>query len=517
MAIAGFGGIEILQIVDAVSREKSIPKESVIRALEEALKIAARRKYGSEQQIRAEIDRKTGEIKLYKEVLVVANQEEVDTKYTEEKVQAIALEDAKLKDINVAVGDIICESLPAMDIGRIAAQSAKQVITLKVKEIEKDLQYEEFKDRIGEIINGVVEKVEYSNLIVKLGSAEALLRRDNLLRADHYRQGDRVRAYLVDIDRQARGPQVILSRIHEQFVAMLFAQEVPEIYENIIQIKAIARDPGSRTKIAVYSSDPAIDAVGSCVGIRGARVQAVISELKGEKIDIIQWTSDLGALIVNALAPASITKVLIDEEQHKIEVVVPEDQQSVAIGRQGQNVRLASKLIGWKLDVLTEEKEAKRRQDEFSAITQKFMEALDLEEILAQLLASEGYNSIQSISDANINELSSIQGLDVEIAQELINRARDYSESHADAEEIIAPSHLQDIANSPLPRIKMVTSELAERLHNNNINKIIDVADLSRDDFKDIIPDSGLDDEVIDVIIMDARKKSYFNKSNKIV
>ena len=517
MAVAGFGGIEVLQIVEAVSREKSIPKESVIKALEEALKVAARRKYGNEQQVRAEIDRKTGEIRLYKEILVVANQTEADVKYLEEKIQAIALEDAKTKDINVAVGDVICESLPAMDIGRIAAQSAKQVITSKVKEIEKDLQYEEFKDRIGEIVNGVVEKLEYGNLIVRIGSAEASIRRDNLLKADHFKQGDRIRAYLVEIDRNARGPQIILSRTHEQFVVQLFIQEVPEIYENIIQIKAVARDPGSRTKIAVYSSDPSIDAVGSCVGIRGARVQAVIFELKGEKIDIVQWTSDIGAMVVNTLAPATITKVLIDEEQHKIEVVVPEDQQSIAIGRQGQNVRLASKLIGWKLDVLTEEKEAKRRQDEFNAITQKFMDALDLEEILAQLLASEGYNSIRSIADANVNDLSFIQGLDIEIAQELINRARAYSASHLDAQEIIAPSHLQDIANSQLLRIKMMTPELAKRLHDQEINKIIDFADLSRDDFKDIIPDSGLGDEIIDVMIMDARKKSYFNKSNEMI
>jgi len=515
MAIAGFGGVEILQIIDAVSREKSIPRESVTKALEEALKVAARRKYGNEQQIRAEIDRKTGEIRLYKEILVVADQAEVDFQYTEERIQAIALEDAKSKDSNISVGDIICESLPAMDIGRIAAQSAKQVITSKIKEIERELQYEEFKDRIGEIINGVVEKVEYGNLVVRLGSAEAIIKRDNLLRADHYKQGDRIRACLLEINSQARGPQIILSRTTERFVAMLFVQEVPEIYENIIQIKAISRDPGSRTKIAVYSSDPAIDAVGSCVGIRGARVQAVISELKGEKIDIIQWSSDIGTLLVSTLAPASITKVLIDEEQRKIEIVVPEDQQSIAIGRQGQNVRLASKLIGWRLDILTEEKETKRRQDEFNAITQKFIEALDLEEILAQLLASEGYNSIQSICSASVEELSLIHGLDAEIAQELIDRAANYAKSNADAVNIIIPSHLQDIANSSLLRIKTMTSELAQRLHNEGIDEVIDVADLSRDDFKDIIPDSELADEMIDIIIMDARKKSYFNKSNK--
>ena len=515
MAISGIGGIEILQIIEAVSREKSIPRESITRALEDALKIAAKRKYGNEQQIKAEINRKTGEIKIYKEILVVADQSEADKKYLDDNLQAIPLAEARMRDSNINVGDIICELLPAMEIGRIAAQSAKQVIMAKVKEIEHDIQYEEFKDKIGHIVSGVVDKVDYKYLTVKLSStAEAIIRKDNLLKADHFKHGDRIKAYLLEIDRNTKGLQIILSRTHEQFVAMLFTHEVPEIYEKIIQIKGVARDPGSRTKIAVYSSDPAIDAVGSCVGIRGGRVQSIISELKGEKIDIVNWTADLGNMIINSLTPANIIKILIDEDQHKVEIIVPDDQQSVAIGRQGQNVRLASKLVGWRLDILTEEAETSRRQDEFNTITQKFIDALGLEEILAQLLASEGYNSINSIANIDINTLVS-HGLDHDTALELINRANEYVKSHQYS-DVNNSSQLRDFDDSPLLRISMMTKDLARLLHTNDVNQIIDVADLSREDFKDLLPNVELDDSTIDTIIMDARKRTYFNKNNQL-
>jgi transcription termination/antitermination protein NusA len=471
------GGSELIQIIDAVSREKGIPRESLILALEDSLRIAAKRKYGQEQQIRAQIDRKSGEIVLYKEILVVANQAELELKYSEENVNCTTLEEAKIKDPNIAVGDVICEPIPAIEIGRIAAQSAKQVMSTRVREIERELEYDQFKERIGEIVHGVVDKVEYGNIYVKIGSSDAILKRDQALRVDRYKQGDRIRAYLVEIDAANRGPQIILSRTHDQFLAKLFAQEVPEIYDNIIQIKAVARDAGSRSKIAVYSSDVSIDAIGSCVGMRGARVQAVISELKGEKIDIINWSSDLGTMVVNAIAPAVTTKILIDEEQHKIEIVVPEDQ--------------------------------------FQAITKKFMEALDLEEILAQLLALY-YNSIAAIANADVESLSSIEGLNIDIANELINRAKKYADSHVDADQVIEPSYLQGIENSPLLKIVGLRLDTAELMHKNNLNAISDIADLSRDEFKDIISQSDIkmDDKLIDIIIMDARKKSYFNKQN---
>ena len=513
------GGSELMQVIEAVSREKGMQRELLILALEDALRVAAKRKYGNEQRIRAQIDRKTGEINIYKEIMVVADQAELEAHALEGNMNCIILEHARVRDAGIAIDDIICESIPAIDIGRIAAQSAKQVMSLRVREIEKELEYDQFKDRIGDIVHGVVDKIEYGNVYVKIGSSEAVMKRDQALRTDHYKQGDRIRAYLLAIDSANRGPQILLSRTDDQFLVRLFSQEVPEIYDNIIQIRAVARDPGSRSKIAVYSSDPSIDAIGSCVGMRGSRVQAVISELRGEKIDIINWSSDIGTLVVNAMAPAEITKVLIDEEQHKIEIVVPEDQQSIAIGRQGQNVRLASQLIKWKIDVLTEEKESKRRQDEFHAITKKFVESLDLEEILAQLLASEGYNSVQSIADSDIEVLGSIQGLDTDIAAELIKRARSYAVSHQDASEIIAPSYLQGIENSPLLRISGMKLELAQLLHQHEINAIIDVADLSRDEFKDVTRDSDImiDDKLIDIIIMDARKKSYFNKQNDAI
>ena len=330
------------------------------------------------------------------------------------------------------IGEIIQELLPPLEIGRLAAQSAKQIITVKLKEIERNKQYNEFKDRVGDIVNGIVEKIEARNIIIKIGSAEAVLKKEYMLKSDNYRQGDRVRAYLLNLDKDSKGPMIILSRTHNEFLAMLFKQEVPEIYDRIIEVKGVARDPGSKSKIAVYSSDKGVDAVGSCVGIRGSRVQSITNELRGEKIDIIQWSSDVASFAINALAPAQVSKVIIDEEQNKMEVIVPDDNQSQAIGRRGQNVRLASDLIGWKVDILTEEIESKRRQEEFGTITTEFMEHLNLEEILAQLLASEGFTSIKELAEAEVSEISSIEGLDEEIAKELIERAQEYLKENKD-------------------------------------------------------------------------------------
>jgi len=526
-----FGSTELIQIADAVAREKNISKEEVLEALEEAIRVAARRKYGHEHSVRAEIDRKSGEVRLFREMLVVDPQEQkiLEEKLAQEdaeeevltpeerhkrEMNTIDFEDAKLKKEDAKIGDVISEPLPPIDLGRVAAQSAKQVITYKVREIERNKQYEEFKDKVGQIVSGIVEKIEYGNAIVKLGNTEAMLRRDNMIRNERVNQGERIRAYVSEVSKDNKGHQIVLSRTHSEFLAALFAQEVPEIYDRIIEIKAIARDPGSRAKVAVFSSDSMIDPVGSCVGMRGARVQAVINELNGEKIDIIQWSSDPATMVVNALAPAEVTKVIIDEDNRRIEIVVPDEQLSIAIGKRGQNVRLASKIIGWQIDVLTEETESKRRNDEFAAITKKFMEALDVEEILAQLLASEGFVSIQDIIDTGATEISAIEGLDEGIAQELVNRATAYASTHDDASR--APVVPMQVNASKLDKEMLsladMSEELVRKLYSAGVKNLQDLADLSRDEFVEMVPESELTAEQIDKVIMSARNATYFNK-----
>ena len=409
--------LELLQIADAVAREKLIDRELVIEAMEESLGKAARSRYGAEYDIRAFIDRKTGEVHMSRALEVV---DEVENHFTE-----ISLEEARLRNPEAEVGAFIAEPLPAMDFGRIAAQTAKQVIVQKVREAERDRQYEEFKDRVGEIINGVVKRVEYGNVVVDLGRAEAILRRDQLIPRETYRVGDRVRAYIRDVRREARGPQIFLSRTAPEFMAKLFQMEVPEIYDGVIEIKAVARDPGSRAKIGVLSHDSSIDPVGACVGMRGSRVQAVVGELQGEKIDIIPWVDDAAQFIVSALQPAEVVKVVMDEDARRIEVVVPDEQLSQAIGRRGQNVRLASQLTGWDIDIMTEAEESERRQQEFNERSQMFMETLDVDEMVAQLLVSEGFASLEEVAFVELDELTSIDGFDEDTAYELQARARD--------------------------------------------------------------------------------------------
>ncbi len=410
--------LELLQIADAVAREKGIDKRVVLQAMEDAIQRAARSRYGAENDIRAEIDPKTGETRLNRLLEVV---ETVENEATQ-----ITLDEARHKNPAARVGDFIAEPLPPIDFGRIAAQNAKQVIVQKVRDAERERQYDEYKDRIGEIVSGVVKRVEYGNIIVDLGRGEAIVRRDESLPRENFRTGDRVRAYIYDVRREQRGPQIFLSRTHPQFMAKLFGQEVPEIYDGIVEIMSVARDPGSRAKIAVRSKDSSIDPVGACVGMRGSRVQAVVGELQGEKIDIIPWSTDAATFVVNALAPAEVAKVVLDEEAERIEVVVPDDQLSLAIGRRGQNVRLASQLTGWDIDILTEAEESERRQKEFAERTQRFIEALDADEMLAQLLASEGFDSVEEIAYVEEKELSSIDGLDEDTASEIQGRAREY-------------------------------------------------------------------------------------------
>jgi N utilization substance protein A len=409
--------LELLQIADAVAREKLIDPELVIEAMEDSLAKAARSRYGAEYDIRAVTDRKTGELSMARAREAV---EEVENHFTE-----ISIEDARAMNPEAEVGDFISEPLPPMDFGRIAAQTAKQVIVQKVREAERERQYEDFKDRVGEIINGIVKRVEYGNVIVDVGSGEAVIRRDQLIPRELYRNGDRIRAYIRDVRAEARGPQIFLSRTAPEFMAALFKMEVPEIYDGVIEIKAVARDPGSRAKIAVISYDSGIDPVGACVGMRGSRVQAVVSELQGEKIDIIPWIDDAATFIVNALQPAEVTKVVMDEDAQRIEVVVPDEQLSLAIGRRGQNVRLASQLTGWDIDILTEAEESERRQAEFAERTAMFMESMNVDEMVAQLLVSEGFTSLEEVAYIELEELTAIDGINEETAEELQARARE--------------------------------------------------------------------------------------------
>jgi N utilization substance protein A len=410
--------LELLQIADAVAREKAIDREIVIEAMAEAIQKAARSRYGTESNIQVDIDAKTGEIKLMRVLEVVEVVEDYSTE--------IALMIAQDRDPNAQVGDEVHDPLPPMDFGRIAAQSAKQVIVQKVREAERDRQYEEYKDRIGEIVNGTVKRVEYGNVIIDMGRGEGIIRRDEMIPRENVRYGDRVRAYVHDVRREQRGPQIFLSRTHPQFMVKLFTMEVPEIYDGIIEIRSVARDPGSRAKIAVISNDNSIDPVGACVGMRGSRVQAVVGELQGEKIDIIPWSQSPATFIVNALQPAEVAKVVLDEDAERIEVVVPDDQLSLAIGRRGQNVRLASQLTGWDIDIMTEEEESSRRQKEFNERTELFMNSLDVDEMVGQVLASEGFSQVEEVGYVELDEITAIEGFDAETAQELQTRAREY-------------------------------------------------------------------------------------------
>ncbi|MGB0308260.1 MAG: transcription termination factor NusA [Paracoccaceae bacterium] len=425
MAITSANQLELLQTAEAVAREKMIDPALVIEAMEESLARAAKSRYGSEMDIRVAIDRKTGRAKFTR-VRTVVEEAELENYQAE-----MTVEQGKQYLENPSVGDQFIEEIPPVDMGRIAAQSAKQVILQKVREAERDRQFEEFQDRAGTIINGQVKREEYGNVVVDVGRGEAVLRRNEKIGRESYRPNDRIRCYIKEVRRESRGPQIFLSRTDPQFMAELFKMEVPEIYEGIIEIKAVARDPGSRAKIAVLSNDGSIDPVGACVGMRGSRVQAVVNELQGEKIDIIPWNEDQPTFLVNALQPAEVSKVVLDEEAERIEVVVPEEQLSLAIGRRGQNVRLASQLTNLDIDIMTEAEESARRQKEFEERTQLFMETLDLDEFFAQLLVSEGFTSLEEVAYVEVDELLVIDGVDEETAKELQVRAQEYLEEAA--------------------------------------------------------------------------------------
>lgn len=465
--------MEIMQIAKAVAEEKSIDKAIVIEAMEEAIEKAAKSRYGQEHDIRAHIDVETGEQTLWRIQTVVADAD------LEDPAIELALSDAKKIDSDLEIGCELKEELPPFDFGRVAAQTAKQVIMQKVRDAERDRQFNEYKDREGEVINGIVKRVEYGHVIVDLGRAEGIIRRNDGIPRENFQPNDRVRAYLYKVSREIKGPQIFLSRAHPDFMIKLFAAEVPEVYEGVIEIKSCARDAGSRAKIGVISNDSSIDPVGACVGMRGARVQAVVGELAGEKIDIIPWNYDDATFIVNALQPAEVSKVVLDEEEHRVEVVVADDQFPLAIGRRGQNVRLASQLTGWQIDLVTETDDSERYQLDFQRRTDLFIAAIDADETLAQLLASEGFESVEDIAYIAPEDFMQIQGFDEDIAAEIQERAREYLEKLA--EELNA-KRLELGVEDAVMDLDGMTPSFAVKLGENDIQTVDDVAGLVPDD-----------------------------------
>ena len=501
--------IEILRIAETVAQEKMIEKEIVLSALEEAIAKAAKNNYGEENEVVAEINQENGDILISRKMLVV---EDVRNKFLE-----INLKDAKKINGAAQIGDELLDPLPPMDFGRIAAQSAKQVITSKVREAERERQYNEYKDRVGEVVNGIVKRAEFGNIILDLGKAEGIIRKDQTIPRENLRNGDRIKAYIYDVRSELKGPQIFLSRSHSQFMAKLFTQEVPEIYDGIIFIKSVARDPGSRAKIAVFTDDSSIDPVGACVGMRGSRVQAVVNELQGEKIDIINWSDNVANLAIASLSPAEVLKVVLDEDQNKIEVVVSEEHLSLAIGRRGQNVKLATELTGWEIDILTENEESSKRQEDFILKSNLFVESLDVDETLAQLLVSEGFGSVDEILDTDKSELLSIEGFEEEIVDELIGRSKKFITE----KEIKDNERLKELnVSKDLLEFNFLTKTMLVTLAENNIKTLEEFAGLTTDDLigyyedrhdknskiKGILEEFNLTKDEGDELIMEARK-----------
>ncbi len=497
---------EIVLVADTVAKEKDIDREDVFAAMEIAIQKAGRTKYGFENDIRAKIDRKTGAIALSRYREVVA-----DDAIIENEAAQLTLSDAKAYDKKLKVGDFIIDPLPPIDFGRIAAQTAKQVIMQKVREAERNKQYEEYKEKIGTIINGTVKRIEYNNVIMDIGKTEAVLRHDEIIPREKFKNGDRVRAYVLDVRRETRGPQIFLSRTCPEFMAKLFTQEVPEIYDGVVDIMGVARDPGSKAKIAVRANDKTIDPVGACVGLRGIRVQAVVTELQGEKIDIVPYSEDRAQYIVSALAPAEVSKVVLDEEKGRIEVVVPEDQFSLAIGRRGQNVKLASQLLGADIDVLTEEQEQERRANENKVRLQRFMEALDVDDMIAHLLVAEGFSTIDEIAMVELKELSEIEGFDEDVAAELQNRAKEFIAKRND--EFAKKSKKLKIDEN-LKTIRGLDQDMILKLAENGVKNLDDLGDLSSDELIEILGENTISMQEAEEIIMAAREH-WFKEEEK--
>ncbi len=499
--------MELLQVADTVAREKNIDREIVIKAMEEAIQKAGRSKYGYEQDIRAEIDRRSGIINLkrFREVLETGA-------VMENEVAQLTLAEARKIKPDAKPGEFLVDDLPPLDFGRIAAQTAKQVIMQKVREAERSRQYEEFKDRVGEIINGVVKRVEYGNVIVDIqGRAEGLLRRDEGIPRESLNTGDRIRAIIYEVREEPRGPQIFLSRSHPEFMAKLFMQEVPEIYDGIIEIRRVARDPGSRAKIAVISRDSSIDPVGACVGMRGSRVQAVVGELHGEKIDIIPWSEDIATFVVSALQPATVTKVVLDEEKNRMDVVVPDEQLSLAIGRRGQNVRLASMLTGWDIDIMTEAEESQRRADEFKTRSALFIEALDVDDVIAHLLVAEGFTKVEEIAETPIDELNEIEGFEVEISTELQNRAQNWLRKQA--EELKVKQSELGIADDLMTAQGLLPNQIVQ-LGEKGIKTLDDLADLAGDELVELLGTDSITLSDANAAIMKAREHWFADENS---
>ena len=495
---------EMLQVANNVAQEKSIDKDSVFGAMEQALEKAARVKYGMERDIRVSIDRETGDIKLNSYLEVVEEFTE------EEQARQILLSEAKKIKTKVVLGDFIIDELPPIELGRVAAQNAKGVIIQKVREADKSRQYEEYKDKVGEIAIGIVKRVEFGNLIIDLGKSEAIIKREELIPRETFKNGDRVRAYIYEVKDDFKGYQVFLSRTHPQFLAKLFSQEVPEIFDGIIIVKSVARDPGSRAKISVYTEDSTIDPVGACVGMRGSRVQAVVNELQGEKIDIVTWSENAATFLANALAPAEVSKIFLFEEKNKVEVVIPDEQLSLAIGRKGQNVKLASNLTNLEIDILTEDEETERRKEEFKIKTEILINALDVEDVIAQLLVTEGYVSVEGIAKESEENLEKIEGFDSELSSEILSRATNYiKEKNAEDLEIIN----KKINDEELKNLPGITNKILALLATNDICTLDDFAGLATYDLIDkhegILKDLDLDEKIVNEMIMKARENWF--------
>jgi len=500
---------EMLQVANNVAQEKSIDKDSVFEAMELALEKSARVKYGFERDIRVNINRENGDIKLSSYLEVVENLNE------EEQAKQITLKEAIKIKKDIKVGEYIVKDLPPIELGRVAAQNAKGVIIQKVREADKSRQYTEYKDKIGEIAVGVVKRTEFGNLIVDLGKNEAIIKREELIPRETFKNGDRVRSYIYDVKEDVKGYQIFLSRTHPQFLSCLFTQEVPEIYEAVIKIKSVARDPGSRAKISVFTEDSTIDPVGACVGMRGSRVQAVVNELQGEKIDIVMWSDNQATFLANALAPAEVSKIFLYEEKNKVEVVIPDEQLSLAIGRKGQNVKLASSLTSLEIDILTEEEESERRQEEFREKTQLLIDSLDVEDVIAQLLVTEGYVSIEGIVSESPENLEKIEGFDSDLAQELIDRASNYlNEKNAQDLKIVE----EKIKDDQLKKLKGMNNKMLSLLAQNKIVTIDDFADLATFELIDkeegIFKDLDVEENLVNDMIMQAREK-WFSEEKK--
>ena len=492
------GKAEILQIVDAVSRERGVSKAKLIEAMEQAVQIAGRKKYGLEQNISAQIDQNTGKISLFRVRTIVDK--------VENTFQEISLEDALLIRPEAQKGEEIFEPLPPIDLGRVAAQTAKQVIVQRVGEIERESQYEDYKDRKGDILNGTVKRIEFGNIIVDVGRAEALLKKTQQIRGEMFKVGDRVKAYVQDVKREPKGPQIFLSRTDDEFLRKLFEMEVPEVYDNIIEIKSIAREPGSKAKIAVFATDISVDPVGSCVGIRGSRVRAITNELAGEKIDVINWDKNVAQFVINAMTPATISKIVFDEDKGRVEAIVPDDQLSLAIGRRGQNVRLASKMTGWSIDVMTEEQESKRRGEEFANTTELFVSKLGVDEVTAQLLSAEGYTSLEQIAYADSAALTSIEGFsNKELVEEMQNRAITYFEEKN--EEIIEGLEKLGVEQELLDSLDL-PPEYILKLAEFGVKTIEDLGEVTVSEFRQIVPANVVSSEEIEALISFAKKQS---------